>query len=92
MNDQPETSEAAELRGYLRGLHDAWHNTHIRRFDRHGGPWVEGSPHTVDTYYNGVKVSGYVIGDLWRKAGRTDPIGGNCYPEFPVTDLSAVVS
>lgn len=79
-----------EMRGYLRGLHDAWHNTHIIRFSRHGGPWTEGAPETVDTYYNGVQVSGRVISKLWCNAGRTDPIGGNCYAEFPVTDLAPV--
>lgn len=82
--DERERSEHA---GYLRGLHDAWHHTHIRRFDKDGGPSREGSPHAVDTYYNGVHSSGYVIGDLWRAAGRTDPIGGSCYDEFPVTRL-----
>jgi hypothetical protein len=80
--------EAAELRGYLRGLHDAWHNTHIVRFDTRGGITRDDSPHgTVDDYYGGITHAGIVIGQLWRNAGRTDSIGGNCYAEFPVTQL-----
>jgi hypothetical protein len=84
---QQEAILAAEQRGYLRGLHDAWYNTHIRRFNRHGGPWVEGSsPGAVDRYYSGVVASGNIIGDLWNKAGQPGHIGSNT--EFPVTELN----
>jgi hypothetical protein len=77
-----ETEREDEIRGYLRGLHDAWHHVHVSRSHRAG----------IDTYYWGVVHSQNVIGELWRNAGRTDPIGGSCYDEFPVTDLDHPVS